>query len=134
MPDQRIKRLAKVMKSSDVAKRVGVKLYWCTQPAFKALSKIKFTPMKDLINQLPSFSRELAVAPRPNWNGFMEKITAGCTHPERSTITMLPLIDLDPDDDSCIYSTLFYIKDLAESMGIPKPSITFDQPLWLKVV
>ena len=53
MPDQSTERLAKFMKSSNVAKRVGVKLHWYTQPAFKALSTIKFTPMKDLINQLP---------------------------------------------------------------------------------
>ena len=91
----------KFMKSSNVAKRVGVKLHWYTQPAFKALSTIKFTPMKDLIDQLPSSSSELAVdiilhsasifrkaerlGPRSNWNGFMENITVGCRHPEKST-------------------------------------------------
>ena len=150
MSDQRIKKLANVMKSSDIAKRAGVKLHWYTQPAFKALSKIKFTSMKHLINQLPSSSSELAIdilwhgasifrkakrqGPRPNYNGFIENITAGCRHPERSTITTLPLIDLNPGDESCIYSTLLHIKDLAESKGIPTPSITFDQPLWLKAV
>ena len=88
MPDKRIKRLAKVMKSSDVAKRVGVKLHWYTQPAFKTLSKIKFTRMKDLINQIPSSTSMVNVAvdilwnsasifgkverlgPRPNYNGL----------------------------------------------------------------
>ena len=60
-PDQRVKRLAKVTKSSVVGKRVGVKLHWCTQPVFKALSKIQFTPMKDLINHLAPSSPELAV-------------------------------------------------------------------------
>ena len=60
-PDQRVKRLAKVTKNSVVAKRVEEKLQWCTQPVFKALSKIQFTPMKDLINHLPSSSPELAV-------------------------------------------------------------------------
>lgn len=56
MPDQRAKRLAKVRKISDVTKIVEVKLHWHTQPAFKALSLIKFNPMKDLINQFPSSS------------------------------------------------------------------------------
>ena len=140
IPDQRRKRLAKVMASSDVAKRIGVKLHLYTQPEFKALSKIKFTPMKDLINQLLSPSSQLAVdilwhsaiifwkterlGQRPNWNGFMENITAGCRHPERSTITMLPLTELNSGNESCIYSTLLHIKHLAESMGIPAPSIT----------
>ena len=62
----------------------------------------------------------------------MENITDGCRHPEKSTITMLPLIDLNPSDERCIYLTLLHIKDLAESMGIPTTSVTFDQPLWLK--
>ena len=59
MPDQRIKRLSKVMKTSNVAKRVG---------------------------------------------------------------------------NSCIYSTLLHIKDLAESIGIPTLSITFNDPHWFKAV
>ena len=54
----------------------------------------------------------------------MENITAGCRHPERSTITMLPLTELNSCNESCIYSTLLHIKDLAESMGIPAPNIT----------
>ena len=37
--DHIIKRPAKVMKSSDVRKRVGVKFYWYNQSAFKSLSK-----------------------------------------------------------------------------------------------
>ena len=91
-------------KQCHVAKRVGVKLHWWTQSAFKALSKIKITPIKDLIKQLPSSSQELDVdilslrasifwtaewlGLQTNWNGFMENITAGTRHPERSTISM----------------------------------------------
>ena len=67
--------------------------------------------------------------PRPNWNGFMEKISPGCSNPEKFSITMLPLIDMNPGDESCIYSTLLYIIDLANQMNIETPSITFDQPL-----
>ena len=59
--DQIIKRSAKVMKSSDVRKRVGVKFYWYNQSAFKSLSKINFTPLNDLINQLPLSSSKLVV-------------------------------------------------------------------------
>ena len=39
IPCQRRKRLAKVMASSDVAKRIGVKLHLYTQPAFKHCQK-----------------------------------------------------------------------------------------------
>ena len=38
----RIKGLEKVIKSSDVAKKVRVKLHWCTQPAFETSSKINY--------------------------------------------------------------------------------------------
>lgn len=55
-PDKRVKGFEKVMKSSNVAKRVEVNIHWYTQLAYKALPKIKFTLMKDLINQLPSSS------------------------------------------------------------------------------
>ena len=36
------KRTRKSYKSSDVAKKVGVKLHWCTQPAFETSSKINY--------------------------------------------------------------------------------------------
>ena len=55
-PDKRVKGFEKVMKSSNVAKRVEVNIHWYTQLAHKALPKIKFTLMKDLINQLTSSS------------------------------------------------------------------------------
>ena len=58
---QRLKRPGKVMKSSHVSKRVGVKLHWYTQPAFKSFSKINFILMKNLINQLPSSSSKFIV-------------------------------------------------------------------------
>ncbi|CAB4000917.1 Hypothetical predicted protein [Paramuricea clavata] len=50
----------------------------------------------------------------------------------KSEVLLLPIIDLNPSDESCIYSTLVYIEDQAEKLDIPTPCITFDQPLWLK--
>ena len=44
----------------------------------------------------------------------------------------LPIIDLDPTNTSCIYSTLLFVIEHAKKMKIPTASITFDQPLWLK--
>ena len=46
-------------------------------------------------------------------------------------VTFLPIIDLDPSDESCIYSTLLFIIAQAKSLHIV-PCVTFDQPLWLK--
>ena len=45
---------------------------------------------------------------------------------QKSTIAMLPVIDPNPGDESCIFSVLLHIKNLEESMGIPTQIITFD--------
>ncbi len=52
----------------------------------------------------------------------------------KSEVLLLPIIDLNPSDETCIYSTLIYIQRQAERLNIPTPCITFDQPLWLKAV
>ena len=70
---------------------------------------------------------------RSSWSGFMESVTTG-QHPGVSHITFLPIIDLSPTDDSCIYSTLVFIEQQANILNIATPCITFDQPLWLKSV
>ena len=59
---------------------------------------------------------------------------ASSTSTCKSEVLLLPIIDLSPSDDSCVYSTLVYIQGQAERLNIPTPCITFDQPLWLKAV
>ena len=46
----------------------------------------------------------------------------------------LPIIDLSSSDETCLYSTLLFIKDEAKKKKIEVPCITFDQPLWQKAV
>ena len=53
-------------------------------------------------------------------------------YPGKSTVSFLPIIDMDPTDLSCIYLTITFIIDQANSLEIQTPVITFDQPLWLK--
>lgn len=69
--------------------------------------------------------------PRPNWSGYMQRISNG-DHLPNSTITLLPIIDLNPSNYTCIYSTLLFVIDQCKKLDIVTPSITFDQPLWLK--
>ena len=45
---------------------------------------------------------------------------------------MAPIINLNPSDENCIYTTLLFTQTQATSMNIAIPSVTFDQPLWLK--
>ena len=45
---------------------------------------------------------------------------------------LLPIIDLQPTDLTCIYSTLILIQRQADQMNIETPLVTFDQPLSYK--
>ena len=50
-------------------------------------------------------------------------------------ITCLLVIDLNTTKNKCIYSTLYlFIQEQVKILNIITPSITFDQPLWLKAV
>ena len=62
----------------------------------------------------------------------MQALLKSETPVQKSTITFLPIIDLNPNDESCIYSTLLFVIEQAKRMRIPVPCVTFDQALWLK--
>ena len=49
-------------------------------------------------------------------------------------IRMLPIVDMNPGDRTCIYSTLLFIIEQAKKLNIPTPCVTFDQPLWQKTM
>ena len=55
------------------------------------------------------------------------------SHPGQSSIMFLPMIDLDPSDLTCIYSTLVFVSEQAKRYHVT-PVITFDQPLWWKAL
>ena len=68
--------------------------------------------------------------PQPSWQGVMQMIHQG-SHPGKSSIKFLPMIDMSSSDPSCIYSTLCFVSEHAQKYN-STPIITFDQPLWLK--
>jgi len=67
---------------------------------------------------------------RPNWSGFMQHVvrTDG-EYSNSAEVMFLPIIDLNPSDRHCMYSTLCFIDKQAKLLGIPNPCITFDAPL-----
>ena len=69
---------------------------------------------------------------RPAWSGLMQSVHKG-TYPGKSATVFLPMIDMDPGNPTCVYSTLCYISDLARKNNIT-PILTFDQPLWYKAM
>ncbi|CAH3187344.1 unnamed protein product [Porites lobata] len=69
-------------------------------------------------------------SPKPNWSGLMQTVSKG-SHPGKSSVTFLPMIDMDPTNMSCIYSTLKFVEAQCKRQHTT-PIITFDQPLWWK--
>ena len=63
----------------------------------------------------------------------MSDISTG-EYPGKSTISLLPIIDLNPTDMTCIYSTLKFVQSQAKDLNIVTPIITFDQPLYIKAM
>ena len=51
-----------------------------------------------------------------------------------SEIILLPIADLHPSDNNCIYSTLHYVASQAMLLNVVTPCITFDQAMWQKAV
>eukprot|EP00112_Aurelia_sp_Birch-Aquarium-sp1_P011852 Seg2490.3 transcript_id=Seg2490.3/GoldUCD/mRNA.D3Y31 product="hypothetical protein" protein_id=Seg2490.3/GoldUCD/D3Y31 len=49
----------------------------------------------------------------------------------KSSVSFLPMIDLDPSNITCIYSTLDFVSRHAKRYDVT-PVLTFDQPLWWK--
>jgi hypothetical protein len=68
---------------------------------------------------------------RSSWNGTMQMINNCGEYPGQSSIVFMPMIDLNPSDETCIYSTLMWVSEHAKRFNVT-PVITFDQPLWYK--
>ena len=142
--DHSIKRIAKVMKSKQVINNKGIEIHWYCQPDVRPLAKTVLKPIKELRQPLTFqestnvdllwhcagfFNKDERRGPRPNWSGFMHLITSGNTHPPKSIISMLPIIDLNQSDESCIYSTLLHIKNQARQFNIQTACVTLDQEI-----
>ena len=98
---------------------------------YKKLPKITYTdPTRclDLIWKCSiTFGKE-----RPSWAGTMQFVHQG-NHPGKASIMILPMIDMNPSDPTCISSTLHYVANHAKKYKFT-PIITFDQPLYWKAL
>ena len=93
---------------------------------------------------LPSFARLLPLSIKcPNWTGFRETAVRGNKH-DRSSITILPFVNLDHTKLDTLYSALIFAQKQIEnhqksSEGLQDArqikiigAVTFDQPLFAK--
>ena len=62
----------------------------------------------------------------------MQDVAKTFSEQRKDQILFLPIIDLNLSDETRIYSTMLFVCDQDKKLGIQVPSITFDQPLWLK--
>ena len=51
-----------------------------------------------------------AMKPCPNWNGFIQDISTGHHQPKSKTV-MLPKLDLNPNNETCVHSVLLFVKE-----------------------
>ena len=141
-----IPRQASRLLSVDVTRNVGVPITPYNKAPKSGLSKVTFEPLQHLhyptvqpavvnLSLLWHFCCFLDMSDKltPNWSGFMQQVTCG-PHSSVAHIDLHPVIDLSPNDESCVYSTLLYVDGQARLLGLPVTCITFDQPLWLKAV
>ena len=68
----------------------------------------------------------------PLWSGTMQAMSRG-EHPKPSSFHFLPLIDLQPSNIDCVYSTLVFIKEGCKKIYCYSV-VTFDQPLYIKAM
>lgn len=144
----RVIQRKKRSKVNDVVKDKGVPIIQYISPHEKGLNSLIYKPILHLQapHIIPStvyfdllwhsgWHFSTPTRPRPSWSGFMQHVFSDSLHPTpKSEVLFLPIIDLNPSDQCCIYSTLLYVQCQAEKLSIPTPCITFDQPLWVKAV
>ncbi|CAG2227749.1 unnamed protein product [Mytilus edulis] len=118
-----------------------INMYHYNADKHKGFTSLKFPELQSLkgrvfnnswqIDALRHVTRQLK-SPIPEWSGTMQMFQKGSSTGV-SDVTFLPMIDLNPSDMSCIYSTLMFVSKEASRQG-RTPVITFDQPLYWKSV
>jgi len=142
-----VPRLHRV-RVANVIKNKGIPLLSYSVPQKSALSTLELKPFAALhfaTSSLAPVMYDLSWQfgcslcdsdhPRPNWSGFVQKVTVSSdAYTSAADIRMLPVIDLNPNDVSCIFSTLVFVERQAKLLNMQTACITFDQPLWIKAV
>ncbi|EFX81166.1 hypothetical protein DAPPUDRAFT_102733 [Daphnia pulex] len=107
---------------------------------YKILSTIKFRTLEPLFTEDRTTNLDLLWLAswsfkheRPGWQGCMDASLSRNSHPGKSEVVFLPMIDMSASDENCIYSTLHFIATQAQNNGY-SPILTFDQPLWWKAM
>ena len=71
--------------------------------------------------------------PYLNWKEFMQDISTGHHQPKSKTV-MLPIIDLNSNDKTCVHSVLLFAIEQSKKLNVKEPFNTCGQPLWFKAL
>ena len=75
---------------------------------YRELTDLKVQDTSANIDLLWKLTQPVPRAPRPGWSGMMQMVCGGY-YPGQSTIMFLPMIEMEPRNMTCIYSTLIFI-------------------------
>ena len=126
----------RLVTSNDIAKvgRINIHIWKAKITGFSSMSngEIENIPDVDIASnlQLPCKISRALKPQQPGWSGLMQLIHKG-NHPGKSSVVFMPIVDMNPTDISCVYSTLKFVCDQAKNYNVT-PIIIFDQPLWWK--
>ena len=108
------------------------------KPGEIKLSAINRLKDREFINQVIDDCSKVPVVqytqePNKNKGGFTQHIISHVKDGyNKSTKTMLSLIHFQPSHETCIYSSLLFVKNQSNYLNVDVPCIAFDQPLCYK--
>ena len=120
-----------------VTNNEGIPILSFAMNGISPLQKVKFQRLEHDGAYVPNPAELLWICSKlkaekvPNWGGFMSTFSKS-TSTMPSSIVMLPIIDLNANDPTALYSLLKFIYRQCERLNYPETAVTFDQPLYIK--
>ena len=121
---------------SEVEGNDGISIKSYNVPTKSSLKETLLVPLEieefshSLTNVVCGISR-LITEGSANWAGYMSSLPKHSVL-QKSVVSMLPIINLPSTDVNALYSLLVYVSDQCSRLDVPMPTITFDQPLYVK--
>ena len=117
--------------------KIDIKFYKQSTNKMESMFFQKLSSIDDVEDQLEELNFLIKLArplkpELPGWSGTMQLVQTG-NFPGKSRVVFMPMLDLNPSDMSCIFSTLYFIACQSRKMNTT-PVVTFDQPLYWKAL
>ena len=130
-PSKMIRRLKYRQRSADFGKKQSIPIHYYLGSSLKGLAKLHLQAIRTLQTPITLpvevgydflwYSSIFVARLTPNWSGFMQDLTGKNVSKQKDHITFLPIIDMSPNDEHCIYSTLIFIIEQAKQLNVQVP-------------